>query len=313
MSLRILTFWPWLLMVACSLAERPVRDNKVVARINGQPIYASQIKKQLQVGESESKITMLDRESAGELKRKLLEQLIDEELLLQQAERQVLVVDSKTVEDSVEGLLAAYPPSKAEEEMLKRGLDRQSLRQQLKRNLTIAKLLSQEVFERVVVQRDEIEKYFQQHQGEFVKPERVRVRQILVRTQEEAAHLRKRLQRGESFETLARDSSIAPEAAVGGDLGYFVRGQMPKEIEESAFSLHQPGQLSQVVASPFGYHLFQLVDRQPAREMSAAEAFEAIEKKLLEEKKKEALALYLRRLREGARIEINFDVLGTIN
>ena len=96
--------------------------------------------------------------------------------------------------------------------------------------------------------------------------DRIRVRHLLVKTEEEAELIRGDIRaRKISFANAAQRYSIAPEGKGGGDLGWFSRGQLPK-VFDSCFDL-ETKRLSKVVASDYGYHLFEVLERQKAGEM----------------------------------------------
>lgn len=99
------------------------------------------------------------------------------------------------------------------------------------------------------------------------KAEQIHARHILVNTAEEAQKVLARLKGGEDFAKVAKEvSQDTSSAENGGDLGWFPRGTMVPEFEEVAFKL-QANQLSDPVQSPFGYHVIQLLEKDPAREM----------------------------------------------
>lgn len=94
------------------------------------------------------------------------------------------------------------------------------------------------------------------------KEEEVRARHILVKTKAEAKAIIDRLNKGEKFEDLAKKLSKDGSASVGGDLGYFVRGQMVKPFEAVAFTL-KPGQYTKKpVETPFGWHVIKIEDKR---------------------------------------------------
>ena len=98
------------------------------------------------------------------------------------------------------------------------------------------------------------------------------IRQILVPTSNEARDVRRRLGRdGQSFAVLAQTISRAPEASAGGLMGTFARGQLPSELERAAFALG-PGQTSDVVQTPLGYHVLRLDSREAPRQASLEES-----------------------------------------
>jgi len=125
---------------------------------------------------------------------------------------------------------------------------------------------------RVEVRDDEVARYYEEHAEQFKKPETVTVRQILVATSNEARDVRRRLvKEPRSFEGLARSLSRAPEAPTGGLMGTFSRGQLPPELETAAFALPAGG-TSEIVESPFGYHVLRVETREAERGTSLEEA-----------------------------------------
>jgi len=140
----------------------------------------------------------------------------------------------------------------------------------------------------VNVSDDEIKQYYNQHADQYKLPERVHVRHILVKTppaadgkvdqkaldaaKTKAEGLLKQIQSGGNFEELAKKNSDDPgSAAKGGELPTFQHGAMVPEFEQAAFALQNKGQLSGLVKSQFGYHIIQLIDKQPAHTKSLDE------------------------------------------
>lgn len=92
----------------------------------------------------------------------------------------------------------------------------------------------------------------------------VRASHILVETEDEAKAVIAELEGGRPFEELAREKSIDPGAANGGDLGFFSAGMMVAPFSEAAFALTEPGQLSAPVQSQFGWHVIKLAEKRDA-------------------------------------------------
>ncbi len=116
------------------------------------------------------------------------------------------------------------------------------------------------------------------------KAEQVRARHILVGTEQEANEVLQRLQAGEDFAVVAQQmSEDEVTRADGGDLGFFPKGMLsvPSEVEEAAFAL-QPGQISGIVRSPYGYHVIQVVERQAERPL-APEVYQAMKQKAFDQ------------------------------
>jgi peptidyl-prolyl cis-trans isomerase C len=137
--------------------------------------------------------------------------------------------------------------------------------------------LSREYLKKVVmagvkVTEEEMREYYRENEESLAAPEQVRVRQILIRTsssfteeekkktRERAQHVLDRLREGEDFIRAVSTYSEDPDPEVrksGGDLGFFTRGQMIEVIEDAAFSL-KPGEISDLIETPFGFHIIRL-------------------------------------------------------
>jgi parvulin-like peptidyl-prolyl isomerase len=281
--------------------------------VNGQVISLTEFQAALDEIKAAGKGFFTSNESAGRIKRDLLERLIDKHLMLQEAHKKRIVIDPQLVDASVRLIQQEYPDGGLEEYLASKGLDLERYRRETETSLVIQRLIKQDVVDRIAISREDVQTYYEQNRDKFLRPEEVRVKQIVTRTQEEAEGLRKQILRGASFEELARQHSLGPEGLKGGDLGYFPRGRMPPEIEEVCFKLWPGTKASQVIESPYGFHLFQLVDKRPARELSLDEAREEIERALLDSRTKEAERFYIRSLREQASIDRDLQLLDRIH
>ena len=146
------------------------------------------------------------------------------------------------------------------------------------------KLLADEGLSGVEVGDEEVATYYQAHPGEFESPETVTLRQILVPTLNEARDVRRRLLKDpHSFPALAQTLSRAPEASAGGLMGRFARGQLPAPLERAAFAL-APGQISEPVPTPFGFHVLRLDEKQPSRPPTLEQSRDEIRSRLRREK-----------------------------
>jgi len=148
----------------------------------------------------------------------------------------------------------------------------------------------------------EMRAYFDEHAEKLRVPETVTVRQILVATLNEARDLKRRLLRdARAFDTLARTRSKGPEADLGGFMGTFERGQLPRELEEAAFAL-PPGRTSPPIETTLGYHVLKVDSRQPERELSLEEARGWIRERLLRDKADAAARAFVAGLLSRARV-----------
>ena len=159
----------------------------------------------------------------------------------------------------------------------------------------------------------EVKAYYEQNKARYGTEEQRRASHILITAEgSDKATARKKAEqllaqvraKPSDFEKLARENSKDPgSAAQGGDLGFFARGQMVGPFEEAAFAL-QPGELSGIVETVFGFHVIQVEDRRAEERIPEAAVREKIRAQLAERKAKGALAERVRALRERGRIEV---------
>ena len=256
----------------------------VLARVGGETITADDFESELS---SLPEYTQ-KRMSTTEQKRKHLEKMIDEILLLQEAERRELDQD----------------------EEIKAKVDRY-------RNRLITEKLYREIAsERSKVGDEEILAYYQEHKDRFQQKERIRARQILIllppnagpekeaAAKQKAQEALKRVKAGEDFAVVAKAYSEGPAASRGGDLGYFSRGRMVPEFEQIAFSLKDVGDESDLVRTQFGFHIIELTGRQPAQELPLEEVKDRIVRQLESSRRREIRQTLAAELREEASVEI---------
>jgi peptidyl-prolyl cis-trans isomerase C len=273
-----------------------------VAIVNGEPIATEDFRRELahsrdEDGEGEAPIDLL--------RKRILEDMIDRTLLLQQARARSVAVGQDQVERAFLRLRSEYPGTHFDDLLAQERLSAAELKTRLKEQLTVEKLFNDEVFPRVQVTEDEMQRYYREHPDEFDQPERVRVLQVVVKTREEAQKIREELRRRpQGFAEVARRASIAPEGKNGGDLGYFGKGSGMPEVFEICFNLGL-NTLSEVTPSPYGFHIFKVVDRKPAAKRPFEQARGEIAAKLLRERRSGAQEEYLAALRARAKVKID--------
>lgn len=173
--------------------------------------------------------------------------------------------------------------------------------------LAVRHMLEAEVLSGLEVREEEIDAFYANHPQDFSLPESVVLRQILVPTEGEARDVVRRLQKEpRSFPTLAQSRSHSPEASRGGLMGRFARGQLPPELDEAAFGL-PVGTTSGIVATPLGYHVLRVDERQPSRQRRLEECRDEIRTRLGREKSELATRQFVRELL--ARAKVNHEAL----
>ncbi len=180
------------------------------------------------------------------------------------------------------------------------------------KKILIARLLNEEVEEKIIVNEKDISAYYDANKEKFATPEALRASHILVKTEEEAGDILVELSNNRNFEDLARGRSVDPTSKIGGDIGYFTRHQLVPEIEEICFNM-QVGEISGIVKTKFGYHIIKLTERKPPRVKELAEVRDGIEQTLKRLKKKVLFNEFVTALKEKAQITINNNLLETIS
>jgi peptidyl-prolyl cis-trans isomerase C len=261
------------------------KKGPVLAKVGGEVLTVAAFEKELQ---SLPEYT-LQRMSTAEQKRKHLDKMIDEIILLQEAEKRKLGQD-----EEIQGKVERY-----------------------RRRLITEKLYRDVASERSKVGEAEVLAYYQEHKDRFQQQERIRVRQILIlappnsgpekeqQAKKKAEEVLAKLKAGADFAELAKQYSEGPEATRGGDLGFFSRGRMVSEFEEAAFSLKEIGDRSQLVRSKFGFHILELAGRQPAADLALEDVRDRIVSQLESAKRREIRVSLAEELRARAAVEIH--------
>lgn len=236
----------------------------------------------------------------------ILEQMIIEILIEQKAEEQKVTVRPEEIDDKIDEI---KKQSAGEEifmqELSKIGMTIEELRQQAESQILMEKLVAKEV----TVTEEDIKNHFERYKANFAKPEEVRASHILLRTEEEAKGVLSQLKAGADFAELAKEKSTDPGTKdKGGELGFFSRGRMTPAFEKAAFAL-EAGGISEVVATPYGYHIIKLEEKKPAQEPNLELLREEIKNTLTQQKTWTKRSTFLQDLKGEAKIEIRLPGL----
>ncbi len=208
---------------------------------------------------------------------RLFDSFVDEKLMLSEAGEWVLQLDPADRESLISQGGGKLPG------------DRQMLE-------IWARILTKDI----EVAAEEVSEYYAAHKRDFLKPARVQVSQILLSTEGKAVQALDMIQDSDvsRFREVARQMSIGVEADKGGAMGLFELGQLPSEMETVIFAL-QEGDISRIVESAYGYHLFRLDASYPPELVLEEEAASEIESKILGVKQQAQLSSHLIALRES--------------
>jgi EpsD family peptidyl-prolyl cis-trans isomerase len=245
----------------------------VVLKVNDKSFSVSDVEREIQQEARRAPATMQQYLATKEGQKQLLEGLVRRELLLQEAEKRKLADRPEIVEQVA----------------------------QTRRDLVIRALLQEEVTAKVKVEDKDLEEYFKNHPDEF-SGDQMKVKHILVRSEVEAKDVLDRIKKGEPFEKVAREVSIdSASVPKGGELDFFRYGEMVPEFSKAAYAL-KPGEVSEAVKSPFGFHVIKAVDRKKGTAMNLDDVREQLRRKLADERRSQRFQEWIKELQASAKI-----------
>lgn len=200
---------------------------------------------------------------------------------------------------------------------VERGLDRdpdiQRQVEDMNRRLVVQKLVK-ELQSVPPITEEQISGYYEENKPRY-STTTLRARHILVREEDLADDLREKLESSpESFEELATEHSVdTASARKGGDLGFFGHGRMVPEFEAAAFALKEPGDLSEVVKTQYGYHIIRLDERREGQPKPLDQVREQIRASLRHEAVQTRTQDYYEELKNQANIRVDAEVVERVS
>jgi peptidyl-prolyl cis-trans isomerase C len=288
----------------------------VIARVNGEAIQKGEFEKAIRNIEGRAG-QPVPTDQRDRVFRGVLERLIAYHLLMQETKSRKIDVPAAEIDARIASIKQQFPSEDAFTQMLtKQNTSLEQLREDTLADLRVTKMLETEVNGKVSVQPQDVSTFYEQNPDKFKQGERVRASHILIRTPEKADEKTKetakakatevltQVKGGKDFGELAKNYSQDPgSAANGGDLGYFVKGQMVGPFEQVAFVL-KPGDVSDIVETPFGYHIIKVADRQPARTVPIDEVKPQIEQFLQNQQRQQATEAFINSLKAKGKVEV---------
>lgn len=293
------------------------RGNDVIARVNGvvitrrafQVVYRQAVDRHAREGHP------IDETHLAPLRRKVIQHMVEEELLVQESRRLGITIARETVDQDVAATRARFEtPDAFQQEMARLYGGETGYRRHLERQRAIDRLLTQQVDPTVSVSQEEIRRFYESNPQRYRTPEKIRVRHILIHKdggEENASSdagyrkisiIKEKLMQGGDFADLAAEYSQESTAKRGGDMGFIQRDQMPPSIASIVFGL-TVGEVSPILTTKHGYHLIQVTGRRAAAVLPFEDAQTEIHKTLREDKQRQAVRTYINTLRKRAEIQ----------
>ena len=318
---------------ACGNSVAPT----VAASVNGRPVYYAEVDRAYKSqfpgtveGENEDQIQLRRLE--------VLRSLIDNEVMLQRAEKQGLVATDADVDARLNELKSPYTKEEFDKQLKDWGLSLEELKAQVRKDESVKKLFNKEITSRINIGDADVAAFYNANRGSFNVPEpQVHMAQIMVtprpdpnvrnlkndkaKTEDEAKRkmnaIEARLKQGEDFAMVAQSYSEDPQTTPnGGDLGFLPESSFDKtspDLRRLVLSL-QPGALSPIIHTDEGYRILRVISREPAgqRELKDPRVQQSIRETLLSRKDQLLKTTYYEIARNGAKV-VNYMAQTTFN
>jgi len=274
----------------------------VIAQINEEQILVEEFNREfkeliLEPGREAKGIDL------GNLRQVYLDQVIERKILVQEARRLGIKISQEELNQAIAEITMDYPGEGFGEKLGLKGMTLEEWKLRLQEKLLAEKVVRSTFHSREKIDEKEALQYYENHRSSFQIGQKVRVRQIVVADGEEAIQILKRLKKGESFEKVAMEKSLGPEKVQGGDLGYFSQGERPAEFDY-VFNM-EAGTISEVIKSPYGYHIFKLEEKIESRQIPFEEAKLGILQELGQKKGEENYQKWFKDLKGKTKVKIN--------
>src|SRR5690349_6399740 len=272
-------FLVFLIASAVSVSADTVVE-EVIARVDNSIITRSQFQreqKQLR-DEAQNQDPSHADEIVAQGEKDVLRGLIDRQLLLEKGNELGITAETEVIKrlDEIRKQLKLQSMDELEKAAASQGVSFEDYKQNMKTEIITQQVIQREVGPHVNVGTEEARKFYDQHKSELARPESVRLSEILVSTEQagddqqkiaqskaKADDLLKQIRAGARFEDLAKKESQDPSSAQSGDLGYFERGKLAKQLEDMTFGMKK-GDVSDVVHTRQGFVILKVTDHQAA-------------------------------------------------
>jgi len=301
----------------------PRTVEEIIARVNNEIITRSELDKARVAAEEDARQECQGKCTPEQLRadiedrqKNTLRDLIDQSLLVQRGKDMGLNVEPEVIKrldqlrqqnkiDSMEDL---------EKAVTAQGSNWEDFKNNIRNGILTQRVIGSEVGSHITVGKGEVEKYYNEHKKEFVRPEQVALREIEVSTEgkkdEELPELKKkaetalkRVKDGEDFGGIAKRFSDSGTAKQGGFLGVYKRGELSKALEDIVFKMKK-NELTDVMDTKQGYLVLQVLERYEEGEQPLAKVENEITDHLYSERMEPAMRQYLKTLREQSYVVI---------
>jgi peptidyl-prolyl cis-trans isomerase SurA len=296
---------------------------EIIARVNNEIITRSELDKARTSAQEDAEQECKGKCSAEELRiqiedrqKNALRDLIDQSLLVQRGKDMGISVETEVIKrlDQIRIQNNLGSMEDLEKAVSTQGLNWEDFKDNIRKGLLTQRVISQEVGSHITVGKEEIAKYYEEHKKDYIRPEQVALREIVVSTEgkkdselpdlkKKAETALKRIKDGEEFTEIAKRFSDGSTAKQGGFLGVYKRGELSKELEDTVFAMKKNA-LTDVMDTKQGYLILQVLEHYDEGEQSLSKVEGEITDKIYSERMEPKLREYLKTLREQSYVVI---------
>ena len=251
--------------------------------------------------------TIVTNSFINKIKQQLIRDLVTEEIINQWAGQYHITVSVQELQTYLKNFKNDYPESRVfKSHLKKRAMNEAEWKEDIRKNLLAKKVIEHISKDLTKPSEKEMKNYYKNNKNLFHKREQILILQIFHRQREVAHQIQQKIQQGGNFKALAKKFSQSPSS---GKPEWVEKGVL--EVFDTAFSLKK-GQISSVLSSPYGYHLIQILDHQPAKIISFNKAKAKIQKTLTRTRQKAIFTEWLDKQSKKVHILTNQKVMEKI-
>jgi len=329
---RIILFLTLLALTSGPLFADTVIE-EIIARVNNQIVTHGDYERSKEQLRQEAQ--QQDPANAAKVMadkdKDILRDLIDQQLLLEKGKDLGITADTEVIKklDQMRKEMNLESMDDLEKAAASQGVSFEDFKQNMRNQIITQQVIGKEVNSHMNITKEEEKTFYDEHKAQLEQPEQIRLGEILVSSEKKpqdanaadsaklletaqgkADDLLQQIKKGADFAEVAKKNSDGPTAAQGGDLGYFRRGMLAKELEDKTFAM-KPGEVSQVIRTKQGFVILRVAEHQQAGIPPLSEIEPKVQDALYMQKLQPALRAFLTKLREDAYIYIKQGYVDT--
>jgi peptidyl-prolyl cis-trans isomerase SurA len=299
---------------------------EIIARVNNQIVTRTEYQRSKE--ELKQEAQQQDPANAdkivAERDKDVLRDLIDQQLLLEKGKDLGITADTEVIKwlDDMRKQMKLDSMEELEKAATSQGISFEDFKLNKRNEIITQQVIGREVGQKITISKEEEQQFYDEHKSELERPEQVKLSELLISTEKKGAapntpedpalvaaarakadDLHAQIRKGASFEDLAKKNSDGPTAAQGGDLSYFKRGDMSKQLEDMTFAMKKD-EVTDVVRTKQGFVILKVTDHVSAGIPPITEIGQKLQDAIYMQKLQPALREYLKKLREEAFIDI---------